>query len=191
MTTTRPERGLARPFTFGVGGGPFTALQRFAEDVDRIFEEFGMPRSLSPWSGAGQRGWWAPAIDVVQEGDQLVIRADVPGMKKEDLSLEVSEDAITIQGERRAEREDDRGGVYRSERSYGSFCRVVPLPEGAMTDQAKASFRDGVLEITVPVPPGSPKGRKLEISEASEGARGSEAQSERSRANAPAAAGTR
>jgi HSP20 family protein len=71
---------------------------------------------------------------------------------------------VTIQGERRGEKEEEREGYYRSERSYGSFCRVVPLPEGAMTEQAKANFRDGVLEITMPAPPTS-KGRRLEIAE--------------------------
>lgn len=169
MSPARQERGMARPSSFGFGGGPFAALQRFADDVDRMFEDFGMPRALSPWSGTAERGGaaWAPAIDVVQKDDQLVIRADVPGMKKDDLSIELAENVITIQGERKSDREEERGGVYRRERSYGSFCRVVPLPEGAITEQAKASFRDGVLEITLPVPPATTKSRKLEISETS------------------------
>ena len=167
MTTSRQERGLTRPPGFGSGGGPFTVLQRFADEVDRMFEEFGMGRGLSPWWRGSQRGGslWAPAIDVVQKDDQLVIKADLPGMKKDDLSIEMTDDAITIQGERKADHEEERGGVYRSERSYGSFYRVIPLPEGAITEQAKASFRDGVLEITVPVPPSTTKGRKLEITE--------------------------
>ena len=158
---------MTRPLGFGFGGGPFTTLQRFADEVDRMFEEFGMGGGLSPWSRASQRGGslWAPAIDVVQKDDQLVIKADTPGMKKDDLSIEVADDAITIQGERKSDHEEERGGVYRSERSYGSFYRVIPLPEGAITEQAKASFRDGVLEITVPVPPSTTKGRKLEITE--------------------------
>jgi HSP20 family protein len=160
---------MARPRGSGFGGSPFTALQRFADDVDRMFEGFGMGRGLSPWR-ANERGGplWAPAIDVVQKDDQLVIKADVPGMKKDDLSIEVTDDAITIQGERKSDREEERGGVYRRERRYGSFCRVIPLPEGAITEQAKASFRDGVLELTVPVPPSTTKGRKLEITEAAE-----------------------
>jgi HSP20 family protein len=168
MTTSRQERGMTRPLGSGFGGGPFTALQRLADEVDRMFEEFGMGRALSPWWRASERGGslWAPAIDVVQKDDQLVIKADIPGLKKDDLSIEVTDDAITIQGERKSDREEERGGVYRSERSYGSFCRVIPLPEGAITEQAKASFRDGVLEITVPAPPSTTKGRKLEISEA-------------------------
>ena len=75
-------------------------------------------------------------------------------------------EALTIQGERRREQEEERGGVYRSERSYGSFKRVIALPEGAITDQAKATFRDGVLEITMPAPPEHvTRGRRLEITE--------------------------
>jgi HSP20 family protein len=81
----------------------------------------------------------------------------------------VTDDSITISGERRQEQEGERGGVYRSERSYGSFCRTIPLPEGAMTDQAKATFTDGVLEITMPAPPEQvTRGRRLEIKEGSE-----------------------
>ena len=82
------------------------------------------------------------------------------------MKVEVTEDAVTIQGERRREHEEERGGVYRSERSYGSFYRAIPLPEGAMTDQAKATFKDGVLEIRMPAPPEQvTRGRRLEISE--------------------------
>ena len=144
-------------------------LQRMADEFDRMFEDFGLSRAWPTSLGTGpqRRGGtlWAPAIDVVQKDDQLVIKADVPGMKKEDLSIEITDNAITIQGERKHEKEEEREGYYRSERAYGSFCRVIPLPEGAISDQAKATFKDGVLEITMPAPPAS-KGRKLEITEA-------------------------
>ena len=100
----------------------------------------------------------------MSEGGQFLLSLD--SMKREDVSVEISETAVTIQGEReREEPEDERDGYYRSERSYGSFCRVVPLPEGAITDQAKADFRDGVLEVTMPASPAS-KGRRLEIGDA-------------------------
>jgi HSP20 family protein len=85
-------------------------------------------------------------------------------LKREDVTVDLTDDSVCIQGERKQEREEEREGYYRSERSYGSFCRVIPLPEGAMTDQAKANFKDGVLEITMPAPPES-KGRRLEIAE--------------------------
>ena len=85
--------------------------------------------------------------------DQLVIKADLPGLRKDEVSVEIADDSVTIQGERKTEHKDEREGYFRSERSYGSFCRVIPLPEGAMTDQAKANFHDGVLEVTLPAPP--------------------------------------
>ena len=86
------------------------------------------------------------------------------GLKPEDVVVEVSDDAITISGERQHEREEERGGLYRVERTYGSFYRVVPLPDGALGDQAKANFNNGVLEITVPSPPEQvSRGRRLEI----------------------------
>jgi HSP20 family protein len=107
---------------------------------------------------------WAPQIEVFQRDNELVVRADLPGMTRDDVAVEVTEEAVTIQGERRHESEEEREGFYRSERIYGSFYRVIPLPEGAISEQAKANFRDGVLEITMPAPPKS-KGRRIEIGE--------------------------
>jgi HSP20 family protein len=135
--------------------------------MDRIFGDSGFGRRWlgSPLPRAGAE-LWAPQIDVFQRNNELVVKADLPGLKKDEVKIDVTDDAITIQGERRSEHEEEREGVYRSERSYGSFCRVVPLPEGAITDQAKATFNNGVLEITMPAPPEQvTRGRRLEISE--------------------------
>ena len=119
-------------------------------------------------TGSGQRSeWmWTPQVEVFQRDGELVVRADLPGMNRNDINVDVAEDRITLQGERKREHEEERQGVFRSERSYGTFYREILLPQGAITDQAKASFRDGVLEITVPTPPESTRrGRRLEISE--------------------------
>ena len=140
-------------------------LQRMADEMDRLFDDVGFGRRTPSWWREPAADMWAPEIDVVQKSDRLTIRADLPGTKREDLSVEISDNAVVIQGERKRESEDERDGYYRSERSYGSFYRVVPVPDGAITDQAKATFRDGVLEITMPAPPAS-KGRRLEIAEA-------------------------
>ena len=122
----------------------------FADEMDRLFDDFGIGRNRMPWWGQTwlaspnpETNIWAPNVEVVQRNSELVVRADLPGLNKEDVKVEVTDDTITIQGERRREQEEERGGVYRSERSYGSFRRVIALPEGAITDQAKASFRDG------------------------------------------------
>jgi HSP20 family protein len=150
-------------------------LERFAEEMDRVFDDFGLGRGwLSPPLGFGRprpilspTEGWLPDVEMLQRNNELLIRADLPGLKENDVKVEITENAVTIQGERRREHEEKKGGVYRSERSYGSFSRVIALPEGAITDQAKASYRDGVLEITMPAPPEAvTRGRKLEITEA-------------------------
>lgn len=157
---------------------PFSFFDRFADEMERVFDDFGLGRTwLTPrLRGAGipQPGnsFWAPQIDVHQRGNDLVVHADLPGLKKDDIRVDIGEDAITLSGERRQEQSSDERGVYRSERSYGSFYRTIPVPEGAMTDQAKASFRDGVLEITMPCPPHSTRSRRLEINDKKEEPRG-------------------
>jgi len=151
----------------------FGMFDRFAAEMERLFDDFGFGRRSvgrpwrGSWSGSGLTGHalWAPDIEVYHRDNQLVVRADLPGLKKDDITIDVTDDAITISGERRQEQQTDREGIYRSERSYGSFFRTIPLPDGAISDQAKASFKDGVLEITLPAPPQSTRGRRVEISD--------------------------
>jgi len=141
-------------------------MQRMADEMDRLFDDFGFGRrGLRPsWRETGAE-LWAPQVEVFQNNHELTIRADLPGLKREDVTVDITDNDVTIQGERKHEKEEEREGYYRSERGYGSFCRVIPLPEGAISEQAKANFKDGVLEITMPAPPAS-KGRRLEIAEA-------------------------
>jgi len=145
-----------------VGFSPFRTLERFADEVTRIFDDFGLGRGWNRVPVSGDLMTWAPRVDVTQHKDELVIRVDLPGMEKNDVKVNVTEDAVTIQGERHRTQEEERDGVYRSERNYGAFYRTVALPAGAGTDQAKASFNNGVLEIRMPAAPGV-KGRPLEI----------------------------
>jgi len=173
----REGQRLARRAPVSTFGTPFRMLDSFADEMDRIFDDFGLGRAgLAPrWSGSrlstpvrGAAGPWVPEIEMYQRNDELVVRADLPGLKKEDVRIDVTDNTITIQGERRQEEETERGGVYRSERSYGSFSRTIPLPEGAITERAKATFNHGVLEITMPAPPDQvTRGRRLEIKEES------------------------
>lgn len=164
ITPRREERGLTRRWDWGES--PFRALQRMADEMDRMFDDFGLGRreTRPMWRETGAEVW-APDVEVFQRNNELIIRADLPGLKRDEVSVEVTEDAVTLHGERKREHEEEREGVYRSERSYGSFYRVVPLPDGAMTDQAKANFSGGVLEIIMPAPPASTKARRLEIGE--------------------------
>jgi HSP20 family protein len=138
---------------------PFSFMRRFSEDMDRLFEEFGLGRIHSIprfWSTGGEiaragfgRGSWSPAIEMFERGDELVLRAELPGMRKEDIKVECRRDAVTIEGERRQEHTEERGGRFHTERSYGRFYRSIPLPEGVKTEDATASFRDGVLEVVL------------------------------------------
>jgi HSP20 family protein len=98
-------------------------------------------------------GLWAPQVEVFERGNTLVVRADLPGLSRENVDVELDEDALIIRGERRNDVEDESDGLYRSERSYGSFYRAIPLPEGIDASACNASFKDGVLEVTLPKPP--------------------------------------
>jgi HSP20 family protein len=135
--------------------GPFAIMRQGLDEMERWIGNWG--RTVS--------GDWSPAIETFQRGNDIVIRADVPGMTRQDLQVEVGDDAVTIRGERKQDRTDERDGMFWTERSYGSFTRVIPLPAGAMTDSAKATFTNGVLEIVMPAPSAEARrGRKLDIS---------------------------
>jgi HSP20 family protein len=140
---------------------PFRTLERFADEVTRIFDDFGLGRAWSRPATSDLLAW-APRVDVTQHGDELVIRADLPGLEKDEVKVNVAEDAVTIHGERHRAQEEERDGVYRTERNYGTFYRTIPLPAGTVTDQAKASFKNGVLEIRRPAAQ-SAAGRPLDI----------------------------
>jgi HSP20 family protein len=174
-----PGRGVAT----GAARSPFALMRRMMDDMDRVFEDLGFGRGfggdfgrglLSPFeSGAGRDLWgdtgggvalWSPAVEVLEKGDKLVVRAEIPGVAKEDINIDVTDDVLTIEGERKQESEDRGEGFYRTERSYGHFLRAIPLPEGIDADKAEAKFKDGVLEVTVPAPKREEKrGRRIAI----------------------------
>jgi len=142
---------------------PFTLMRRLTEDMDRMFS------GLTGTSGR-EMGVWAPPVEIRETDGNLVIAAELPGMNKDDVRVEITNDAVIIQGERKQEREEEQGGIHRSERFYGSFYREIPLPEGVKADQAKAQFNNGVLEVTVPIPESQRRTRQIPI-EAGEGER--------------------
>ena len=102
--------------------------------------------------GRSPEGAWNPGIDVYEKDNRLFTRIDLPGMKKEDVKVEVSDGHLAISGERKREEEEKEKEFYRCEREYGSFYRAVPLPEGVKVEDVKATFADGVLEVSVPLP---------------------------------------
>ena len=103
-----------------------------------------------------------PQLDTFRRGDKLVVRADIPGGKKEDIRVEADNGILTITSEQHQEHEEDRDGYFHSERSYGLFYRALPLPEGVDADQIQASFTDGVLEVAFPAPP-PPQARAKQV----------------------------
>ncbi|MFO7180762.1 MAG: Hsp20/alpha crystallin family protein [Pseudomonadota bacterium] len=146
---------------FGPWMSPFSMVRRIIDDMDRMFE--GLSPFRSPLGGFGLgfgESFWPP-LEVYSEDGQIVVRADLPGMRDEDVRVEIEGDRLTLAGERRKEREERKGGILHSERSYGSFRRSIVLPEGVDTDSAEASFQNGVLEVRMKAP--GRRGRRLEI----------------------------
>jgi HSP20 family protein len=163
------DRSMAtRPYSSAVhsqSSSPFSLMRRMAEDMDNLFEHFGLGRGAltlpSAFGGLSDDLWstpalrqpaWTPQVEVIQRGEKIVVRADLPGLKKEDISVEINDGVLSISGERKDEREESRDGFYRSERSYGQFYRAIPLPDGVSADAVDAKFNDGVLEITLDAP---------------------------------------
>lgn len=149
-----------------LAAAPFTFMRRFSEDMDHLFENFGGRGWLTPMLDKAHlpQGSWTPQVEVFERDNELVLRADLPGLSKEDVTVELADDAITIEGERKSEHEEEREGYYRSERSYGKFYRRIPMPEGVQAEDASASFSNGVLEITMPALKREPrKARRLDI----------------------------
>ncbi|GIK76636.1 MAG: molecular chaperone [Actinomycetes bacterium] len=134
---------------------PAGEVESLQSDFNRLFEGFlGRPV-------AGSRRW-APAMDLTEADDSLVLRADLPGLDREDVSIEVKDNVLTVSGERRDEHEDERKGYHRIERSYGSFARSLTLPRGVDPASVSASFDKGVLEVRIPKP-ADPKPHRVEI----------------------------
>jgi HSP20 family protein len=143
-------------------------MRRMSEEMNQLFQSLG-----GTGGGLAQLGQSAPAagrqlgtgvdlststppilvphIEVQQRPDKLVVRADMPGLRPEDVNVTVDHGVLTISGERREEHREEREGFIRSEVSYGTFFRTIPLPEAADENRVSANFRNGVLEVTVPV----------------------------------------
>lgn len=121
---------------------PFAELGEMRSRLDRLFDE---------WLDGHERAW-TPAIDVVREDDHLVLRADLPGIKPEEVKLEVEDDILTVSGEHRESKEEKDKQYMRRERRYGSFSRSMALPQGIDAKKIKAKTHDGVVEVTIPLP---------------------------------------
>ena len=128
---------------------PFAFMRRITEELDRAFAL----QPEVPEFPALLPKMWAPDIEVFERNEKFVVRVDLPGLKKEDVKIAVTHDELTIEGERKLEKEEKEKGFYRTERTYGRFYRRIPLPEHVKAENTVAAFRNGVLEIEMPAIP--------------------------------------
>ena len=148
-------------------GNPFALMRRMHDEMDRMMADaFGGRAGAGAMGGLGG---WSPAVEVSEGENELNVCAELPGLKPEDVKVEVTDEALVIEGERKQEREEKQGGRWHSERSYGRFFRTIPLPEGANADQARADFKNGELRITIPVQRAGNKRRQIPIGGAASG----------------------
>ncbi len=141
---------------------PETELSRFHEEMDRIFNRiFGEPRTIDV---APLTGIWSPSVDVLEDGNNLIVKADLPGVKKEDVEITTTTDEVTIDAKMEEKKEEKgKNGYYRSERRSGRFLRTIPLPVHVNAEKALAVFKDGMLTLTIPKLAETPKGKKVAV----------------------------
>ena len=149
----RPWRGFART------GSPMNDLRRMERQMEDMFERFATDNP----SALGAEGrTWAPALDVVDRKDEVLVRADLPGLEQKDVHVELQDHTLLLRGERMQEREEKEGDYYCCERWEGRFDRAIPLPAEVDTDKINATFKNGVLEVHLPKTDEA-RGKKIEI----------------------------
>jgi HSP20 family protein len=139
---------------------PFREFTTLQNEMNRLFNTvFDAP---APGNGGSTMRRWMPAMDLVETEDHFVLRADLPGMKEDDVKIELEDGTLTVSGERKAEHESKNEGYYRVERAFGSFSRSLTLPQGIDPETVTANFNNGVLEVRIPKPE-QRKPRRIEI----------------------------
>src|SRR3712207_1222046 len=126
---------------------PTREVDTLQNEVNRVFDAF-----FGGGGNAARTRRWVPAMDLVETEDQLVLKADLPGLTTNDVNIEVKDGVLTVSGERRAEHEENSEGFYRVERAFGQFSRSMTLPDGIDAERIAADFHDGVLEVRIPKP---------------------------------------
>jgi HSP20 family protein len=157
------QRGLRRRSGIDYGANPFEFVRQLTEQM------FGpiLPSAFRGGAGRLLEETWSPQIEVFERDGKLVVRADLPGMTPDDVRIEARDNALIIEGERQEERREERGDMLVTERSYGSFYRIIPLPEGVNPEGARAKFDNGVLEIEMDAPKKQTNSRTISIEKGS------------------------
>jgi HSP20 family protein len=143
------SRRARRPYRLSTrqGHAPYRALRR---EIDSMFNEFA---SLTPWSDNDNDFWggFSPRLNVAESDTEIEVTAELPGIDEQDVEITISQDVLTIKGEKKQEQEETEGSLYRMERRYGSFCRSIELPAGVVdVDETQASYKNGVLTVLLP-----------------------------------------
>ena len=155
LTPWTGGRGLA-PF----GRDPFTS---FRHEMDRLFDDFFAPAEPRSFGGNGG-ALLRPSVDVAETEQAYTVTAELPGLEQKDVELNLRDNALILSGEKRQESHDENGGRTYTERSFGRFERVIPLPEEVDADRVEANFKNGVLKVTLPKnPKAQDKTRRIEI----------------------------
>jgi HSP20 family protein len=128
---------------------PWTGMGSFKKEMDRLFDRFLEPA----WTEMPALGEWEPKVDVAETKDAITVKAEVPGVEQKDVSISLQDNVLTIKGEKEEEKEEKDKRYHRVERSYGAFARVMRLPAAVDASKAAASFKDGVITITLPKAP--------------------------------------
>ena len=131
---------------------PARELSSLQSEMNRLFNTFFDTPTTTGGGNGGAVRRWIPSMDLVETEEHFVLRADLPGLSEEDVSIELEDNVLTVSGERRAEHEEKKEGFYRVERSFGQFRRSLTLPEGVDADKIAATFDKGVLEVRIPKP---------------------------------------
>ena len=146
---------------------PFRDLRTLQEEVNRLFST-NLTRAFGDDEGIG-RGAWAPSVDIYENKDQIVLEAELPGMKQEEFDLSIENNVITLRGERKFEKTDETDNYHRVERSYGAFTRSFTLPQTVSAEGATAEYNNGVLRVTLPKREET-KARRIQVSGSEAGA---------------------
>ena len=149
-----------------INWGSVKELEEMRRDMDRLFDEIFSPlqRRRRTWGEKPQTGPIVPNVEIYDRKNEIVFRAELPGVKKEDIDLSITKDSLTLKGEIKKEEEEAGTVYYASEISYGSFARTVALPVEVESEKAKATFKDGVLELVLPKQEeAKPKEIKIEV----------------------------
>ncbi len=131
---------------FGGGWNPFRELARIESELNKLFGEVVPMAKQMP----AELQVWAPRVDMYDDGNNIIIEAEIPGAKKEDIEVSIKDNAVVIRGQVKREEEKQDKNFYRTERFYGQFERVIPLPVEVKTDEAKAEMKDGILRLILP-----------------------------------------